>query len=103
MALPKLTEEQRAANLKKAAEARHKRAELCASIKSGETTLEEILASEDETARRLPVKRLLTSLPGIGKAKAEHVMEDLDISEKRRVAGLGARQREALLETLASK
>ena len=40
MALPTLSDEQRAQNLKKAAEARHARAELREKIKNGEVTLE---------------------------------------------------------------
>ncbi len=101
MALPQLSDEQRAANLKKAAEARHARSELREKIKNGEVSLESVLNSEDETARRLPVKALIESLPGYGKAKAAKIMDELEISPKRRVQGLGARQREALLEILS--
>lgn len=41
---------------------------------------------------------LLESLPGIGKVRAGQLLADLDISERRRVQGLGARQKERLLE-----
>jgi hypothetical protein len=101
MALPQLTEEQRAANLKKAAEARHARAELREKIKNGEVSLEEVLNSDDPAACRMPVRALIESLPGYGKAKASKIMTELDISPKRRVQGLGARQRERLLEILS--
>lgn len=50
MALPQLSEEQRAANLKKAAEARHARAELREKIKNGQVTLEYVLDSDDPAA-----------------------------------------------------
>jgi len=53
MALPDLTPEQRAAHLAKAAAARHARAELLARVKDGTTTVAEVLASDDETCRRL--------------------------------------------------
>ena len=43
MALPQLTDEQRKAALEKAAEARKARAELKASLKRGETTLQDVL------------------------------------------------------------
>ena len=96
MALPQLSEEQRAANLKKAAEARHARAELREQV-----TLEYVLDSDDPAATRMPVRALIESLPGYGKAKAAKIMDELEISPKRRVQGLGLRQREALLEILS--
>lgn len=101
MALPQLSPEQRAANLKKAAEARHARAELREKIKKGEVSLESVLNSDDPAAARMPVRALIESLPGYGKAKAAKIMDELNISEKRRVQGLGARQREHLLEILS--
>mgnify|MGYP006979106395 CR=1 FL=1 len=96
MALPQLSEEQRAANLKKAAEARHARAELREKIKNGQVTLEYVLDSDDPAATRMPVRALIESLPGYGKAKAAKIMDELEISPKRRVQGLGLRQREAV-------
>ena len=101
MALPDLTDEQRQAALKKAAEARQKRAELRAKIKSGDMSFADVMAqSADPIVARMKVSTLLESLPGYGKAKAAKIMEELSISESRRVQGLGARQREALMERL---
>lgn len=101
MALPELTDEQRKAALEKAAQARHERAELREKLKTGKVTLEEVLDSDDPIATRMKVSTLIESLPGYGKAKAAKVMEDLNISPTRRVKGLGARQREQLIETLS--
>lgn len=101
MALPQLTDEQRKAALEKAAAARHARAELRENIKAGKVSLKEVLGSDDPIAQRLKVSALIESLPGYGKAKAAKVMNELGISATRRVKGLGARQREELLETLA--
>ena len=101
MALPQLTDEQRKAALEKAAAARHARAELREKIKQGEISLEEVLNSEDPIASRMKVSALIESLPGYGKAKAAKIMNELGISPTRRVKGLGARQREQLLEALA--
>ena len=101
MALPQLTDEQRKAALEKAAAARHARAELRDKIKKGEITLEEVLDSEDPIAARMKVSALIESLPGYGKAKAAKIMNELGISPTRRVKGLGARQREQLLEVLS--
>ena len=101
MPLPQLTDEQRKAALEKAAAARHARAELRDKIKKGEISLEEVLDSEDPIAARMKVSALIESLPGYGKAKAAKIMSELGISPSRRVKGLGARQREQLLEALA--
>jgi hypothetical protein len=100
MALPQLTDEQRKAALEKAAAARHERAELREKIKTGEVSLEEVLNSDDPIASRMKVTALIESLPGYGKAKATKIMDELGISSTRRVKGLGARQREQLLEAL---
>jgi hypothetical protein len=39
----------------------------------------------------------------VGKVKARRLMEDLEISESRRVRGLGAKQRQALLERFTAE
>jgi len=101
MALPQLTDEQRKEALAKAAAARHERAVLRDKLKNGEVTVESVLNSDDPIAARMPVHSLIESLPGYGKAKAQKIMEDLGISNSRRVKGLGARQRDALLEILS--
>lgn len=101
MALPQLTDEQRKAALEKAAAARHARAELREKIKNGDISLKEVLESDDPIITRLKVSALIESLPGYGKAKAAKVMSELGISATRRVKGLGARQREQLLEVLS--
>ncbi len=100
MALPQLTDEQRKAALEKAAQARHERAELREKIKSGKVTLQDVLDSDDPIASRMKVSTLIESLPGYGKAKAAKIMDELGISATRRVKGLGARQREQLVEAL---
>ncbi len=100
MALPQLTDEQRKEALEKAAAARHARAELREQIKTGKVSVKEVLESDDPIANRLKVSALIESLPGYGKAKAAKIMNELGISSTRRVKGLGARQREELLEAL---
>lgn len=100
MALPQLTDEQRKAALENAAKARHERAELREKIKSGKVSLESVLESDDPIASRMKVSTLIESLPGYGKAKAAKIMDELGISASRRVKGLGARQREQLVEAL---
>lgn len=101
MALPKLSDADRKIALQKAAEARQKRAELRSKIKSGQTSFAEVMRrSADPIVARMRVSTLLESLPGFGKAKAHKIMSELEISESRRVQGLGARQREMLMKRL---
>ena len=99
MAVPPLTDEQRAAALEKAAAARRARAELKGRLKRGGTTLKQVLddAENDEAVAKLKVSALLESLPGVGKVRAAAVMEQLEIAPSRRVRELGERQRQALL------
>ena len=98
MALPPLTPEQRAAALEKAAAARKARAELKLKLKSSGTSLTEVLAAgqTDEAIGKMKVEALLEAMPGVGKVRAQRIMERLEISPSRRVRGLGAKQREAL-------
>jgi hypothetical protein len=104
MPLPTLTEEQRRQALEKAAEARRKRAELKGQLKSGKLTLADILGREDDdTVGKMKVSTVLESLPGVGKVRARKLMEKLDISASRRVRGLGAKQRDALLDEFSKK
>jgi hypothetical protein len=98
MPLPVLTDEQRRQALVKAAEARRKRAELKAELKSGKRTLKDVLSRQgDDTVGKMKVSTVLESLPGVGKVRARKLMEKLDISASRRIRGLGAKQRESLL------
>ena len=104
MALPTLTPEQRTQALAKAAEARKKRAELKGELKSGKRTLKDVLSrTGEDTVGKMKVSTVLESLPGVGKVRAQKLMEELDISASRRVRGLGAKQREQLLARFAKK
>ena len=99
VALPELTEEQRAAALQKAAAARRARAELKDRLKRGGTTLADVLKDADtnDVLGKMKVSALLESLPGVGKVRAQQIMERLEIASSRRLRGLGERQRKALL------
>jgi DNA uptake protein ComE-like DNA-binding protein len=99
LALPPLTPEQRAAALEKAAAARKARAELKLRLKSGSTSLVDVLDSgeTDDAVGKMRVVALLEAMPGVGKVRAQKLIEELEISPARKVRGLGAKQREALL------
>ena len=101
---PDLSPDQRQAALDKAAAARRQRAELKEKLKMGSVNLKELLeqADRDEVVAKMKVVTVLESLPGLGKVKARRMMEECNISESRRVQGLGEKQRRVLLDKLAS-
>ena len=104
MPLPSLSPEQRAAALEKAAEIRKARAELKDQLKSGKTSLAEVLgrAEGDDVVGKLKVSAVLQAMPGIGKIRAQQIMEKLKIADSRRLRGLGDQQRKALLGEFAT-
>ena len=101
---PALSADQRQAALEKAAAARRMRAELKEKLKMGSITLRELLqqADQDEVVGKMKVLAVLESLPGLGKVKARRLMEEVGISETRRLHGLGDQQRKKLFERLNS-
>lgn len=89
--------------MEKAAAARRLRAELKEKLKMGSLTLKELLAQAetDETVGKMKVLAVLESLPGLGKVKARRLMDEVGISETRRLQGLGEQQRKKLFDKLA--
>lgn len=100
MAPPELSDDQRKAALERAAHARRIRAEVKQLLKMGTITFPEFLerAAEDDLVAGIKVSAILESIPGNGKVKSKRIMEQHGIAPNRRIRGLGARQREALLE-----
>ena len=64
-------------------------------------TVADALASSDTNVGKLKVISMLESLPGLGKVKARKIMEEVGIADNRKIQGLGAQQKKALLEHLA--
>lgn len=104
MALPPLTAQQRAEALEKAAQARRQRAEVKNRLKYGQGSLAEVIAEgqQVDAIGKLRVSALLESLPGVGKVRARRIMEEIGISESRRVRGLGTHQVKSLVERFDS-
>lgn len=105
MALPKLTPEQRQAALQKAAAARQVRAEIKNRLKSSSATLTEVLQESkvNEVVAKLRVVDLLQSMPGVGKVRAQEIMQRVGIADSRRLRGLGTKQISALLAEFADR
>lgn len=101
MALPKMTDEQRAEALKKAAETRARRAKVKEDIKAGKMTAAEAFGKIDDTAiGKMRAKQFIAAFPGFGAARTEALMDEIGIDEKCRLTGLGDCQKEALIATL---
>jgi hypothetical protein len=98
-----LTQAQREAALAKANEARKERATLISRVRAGEVAVKDLLGDEyadNPVVKKLPVRTLLRAVPGVGNAKAEATLIEARVPSGRRVAGLGALQREALLNAI---
>ncbi len=100
MALPQLTPEQRAEALAKAAAARRERAAVKNRLKNAQGSLKEVIdqGKENDVIGKMKVSALLESMPGVGRVRARQLMEEIGISESRRVRGLGANQVSQLLD-----
>jgi hypothetical protein len=98
VALPRLTPEQRQANLDKAAASRRERAEVKNRLKHSNGSIMDVLqqGQTNDVIGKMRVVDLLQSMPGLGKVRARQLMERLGISESRRVRGLGTNQVAAL-------
>lgn len=105
MALPPLTPEQRQAALDKAAASRRERAEIKNRLKHSGASIVDVLrdGQTNEVVGKMRVLDLLTAMPGLGKVRARQLMERLNISESRRVRGLGAKQVAALEREFADR
>ena len=96
---PKMSDEQRAAALERAAQARRVRAEVKELLKSGSLDFQGLLdrADQDDLIGGIKIAAVLSSMPGTGKVKAKRLMEEFGIADNRRLRGLGDKQRAALL------
>ncbi len=94
-----LSTTQRAQALAKAAAARTARKQLLDEVKAGKTGLAEVLAraDTDELVKKTKVLAVVKALPEVGRVRAGQLLEQAQIVDTRRVGGLGARQREALI------
>ena len=96
--LPNLNDDERRAALRKAIEVRKRNKELLDAVRSGSTSFADAL--NDPAYERIPAKRLLLAVPGVGNARCDLWFSEARIDEKRRVKGLGSRQRQYLLKAV---
>lgn len=100
-ALPELTREQRMEALARAGEARTERRRALDEVRAGTLGAEESL--RDPRLQSCKVFMWLRAFPGIGRSKAEAIMAAAGVAPSRRVRGLGARQREAVLAEVGAR
>ena len=98
--LPEMTDEQRAAALARAGEARRVRAEIKHLLKTGSLTFTDVLerAEADDLVAGAKVKAIVASMPGMGKVSTERLLDEIGIADGRTLRGLGKNQRETLIE-----
>jgi hypothetical protein len=98
--LPEMTDEQRAAALARAGEARRMRAEIKHLLKTGSLTFTDVLerAEADDLIAGTKVRAIVVSMPGMGKVSTERLLSEIGIADGRTLRGLGSNQRELLIE-----
>jgi len=98
--LPEMTDEQRAAALARAREARRLRAEVKHLLKTGSLSFAEVLerADEDDLIAGTKIQAIVVSMPHMGKVSTKRLLEEIGIADNRTIRGLGTHQRSALLE-----
>lgn len=103
--IPPLSDDQRQQARNAATEARRRRAEIKAALRSGERTLAETLAlaGSDDVVAHAKVIDVLKAMPRVGAVRAAAVMKRLDIAANRRLRGLGKHQTAALIAEFAAK
>ncbi|MFD5542827.1 hypothetical protein ACFWIJ_34700, partial [Streptomyces sp. NPDC127079] len=75
-------------------------------LKHGRLSLGEVLATDSEAIRKMPVRIQLASLPDIGKAGAQKLLDEMEIADSAAFRvwpfSSGIQQRERLLQRFAS-
>jgi guanylate kinase len=97
---PNLTTQERRDALKTAVAARRTRAAFKEEIKVGKKSWKDAFSAQDESIKKMRVRELIESLPGVGEVRAKNILEKAGISPTRRVGGVGRSQYEKLLELM---
>lgn len=97
----------RVAASRRAVAARRERASLKKDVAMRVITPQELLrralAEPESAAGAMRVTEFLTSIPAVGEGKRDRILADLQISPVKRLGGLGARQRTALMAFLDAR
>lgn len=97
----------RAAASRAAVLARRARAAIKSEVANRTRTARDVVetawADPTSVEASLRLRELLTSIPSLGPARADRLLERLEISPRKRVGGLGARQRDRLRALLSER
>ena len=97
-----MTDEEREAAAEKAMRVRYERRAFLSQVKTGKTTISELLdQSADPVVGKMRVRQVLRALPGYGPKRTEELLASLGVDSRRRLQGLGSRQRDALVNALS--
>jgi hypothetical protein len=83
--------------LRRANDIRVKRAQLKKDLKSGDTSIEEILRDPPQFVSTAKVFDMLMAVPKFGRVKAARLLQTCRISQSKTVGGLSDRQRQELI------
>ena len=104
MTPPQLNDEARNRGRENALTARRRRAQIKAELRAGELDVAQLLQERRDLAvSRLRVHEVLTSLPGIGPAKAAALEDAASVPGERRLGQLGSQQVQAITAALATR
>jgi hypothetical protein len=105
MPLPTMTPEQRRQALVKAAAARTARKQLLDEVKAGKLSLAHVLesAERDGLVKKTKILALVKAFPDVGVVRAAQLLKPARVDPTRRVGGLGARQRQALIDAYTGR
>jgi hypothetical protein len=93
--------DQRMEALRRANEIRSRRAQLKRDLKSGRTSITQVIADPPDFVRTAKVFDMLMAVPKYGKVKATRFLNHCRISQGKTIGGLSDRQRGELLELLS--
>ena len=96
----KVAAQERGDALTAAVAARRARAAFKEEIKVGKKSWKDAFSAQDESIKKMRVRELIESLPGVGEVRAKNILEKAGISPTRRVGGVGRSQYEKLLELM---
>jgi S13-like protein len=97
---PERSLDQRMEALRRANDIRSQRAKLKRDLKSGQITIQRIIASPPDYVLTAKVFDMLMAVPKYGKVKATKFLNHCRISQGKTMGGLSERQRNELLELL---
>jgi hypothetical protein len=99
---PALDGAQREAGRLKALRLNAERRDIRAQLQTGELTLAQVLAQDDEAARGMRMTTVLLALPAIGAATAGRLLREAGIDRGHRVGGLNDGQRRRLVTAVGA-